>query len=54
MELRADTVINYDAVLISTNHTDIDYQLLADSAALILDTRNAMNGFVGNAEILKA
>lgn len=54
VELRADTVINYDAVLISTNHTDIDYQLLADSAALILDTRNAMNGFVGNAEILKA
>ena len=54
VELRADTVINYDAVLISTNHTDIDYQLLADSAALILDTRNAMSGFVGNAEILKA
>lgn len=54
VELRADTVINYDAVLISTNHTDIDYQLLSDSAALILDTRNAMNGFVGNAEIVKA
>lgn len=54
VELRADSIINYDAVLISTNHTDIDYQLLADSAALILDTRNAMNGFVGNAEIVKA
>lgn len=54
VELRADTVINYDAVLISTNHTDTDYQLLADSAALILDTRNAMNGFDGNAEIVKA
>lgn len=54
VELRADTVINYDAVLISTNHSDIDYQLLSDSAALILDTRNAMNGFVGNAEIVKA
>jgi UDP-N-acetyl-D-glucosamine dehydrogenase len=54
VELIEDKLSNYDAVLISTNHSEIDYQLLADRALLIIDTRNAMNGFVGNAEIVKA
>lgn len=31
----------YDAVLISTDHSAIDYQMLAQSARLIVDTRNA-------------
>jgi UDP-N-acetyl-D-glucosamine dehydrogenase len=32
----------YDAVLISTDHDNVDYKLLADVAPLIVDTRNAM------------
>lgn len=32
----------YDAVLISTDHDNVDYGLLADVAPLIVDTRNAM------------
>ena len=32
----------YDAVLISTDHDDIDYALLAETVPLVVDTRNAM------------
>lgn len=32
----------YDAVLIATDHDDVDYALLAEKAPLIVDTRNAM------------
>jgi UDP-N-acetyl-D-glucosamine dehydrogenase len=32
-----------DLVLITTNHTDFDYELLAKSEALIFDTRNAFS-----------
>jgi UDP-N-acetyl-D-glucosamine dehydrogenase len=32
---------NYDAVLIATDHDDIDYVGLAKTAKLIVDTRNA-------------
>lgn len=33
---------SYDCVLISTNHSAYDYQLIANHAKLIIDTRNAM------------
>ncbi len=32
----------YDAVVIATNHTDIDYALVGRAARLVIDTRNAM------------
>jgi UDP-N-acetyl-D-glucosamine dehydrogenase len=32
---------NYDVVLIATDHDDVDYQALAKTAKLIVDTRNA-------------
>ncbi|MEO8376362.1 MAG: nucleotide sugar dehydrogenase [Candidatus Sumerlaeota bacterium] len=34
----------YDAIIISTNHSDIDYTALGNRAKLIVDTRNAMAG----------
>lgn len=40
--LTAANVRGYDAVLISTNHTAFDYAMIADEAALVIDTRNAM------------
>ena len=40
--LDAETIAAYDAILISTDHDDVDYRLLADHARLIVDTRNAM------------
>ncbi len=45
----------FDAVLISTDHDDLDYVALADWAPLIVDTRNvfARRGIVGS-HIVKA
>ncbi|MCA8979990.1 MAG: nucleotide sugar dehydrogenase [Planctomycetes bacterium] len=43
--LDADSIRSYDAVLIATAHRAFDYELLAEHAALIVDTRNAMAGF---------
>jgi UDP-N-acetyl-D-glucosamine dehydrogenase len=39
-----DAIAAYDAVLIATNHKEIDYAQLADWAPCIVDTRNAMAG----------
>ena len=37
-----DTISAFDAVIISTNHSDINYRKLADWNEIIIDTRNAM------------
>ncbi len=42
-----ETISGFDAVVISTNHSDIDYDALAEWAPCIVDTRNAMNGRPG-------
>jgi len=38
----------YDVVLIATDHSDYDYQWIADHAQLIVDTRNATAGVKGH------
>ena len=43
-----------DAVLIVTDHDDVDYDYIGDKAALIIDTRNAMKNTSGAAPIVKA
>lgn len=40
--LTPETLRQYDAVLIATDHTPIDYALIAEHARLVIDTRNAM------------
>lgn len=40
VQLDSLTISSYDLVLISTDHDSIDYQLIADNAKLIVDTRN--------------
>ncbi len=44
VDLTAQTVSDADAVLIITNHQGIDYDLVAEHARLVLDTRNALAG----------
>ena len=39
-----ETVAGFDLVLISTNHSSVDYKQLAEWAPCIVDTRNAMLG----------
>ncbi len=50
-----ETLRRYDAVLIATDHDDVDYRLIVDHAKLVVDTRNvcAKAGIV-DARIIKA
>lgn len=54
VDLTSKTVSGFDVVLISTDHDGLDYQLLADDAKIIVDTRNAMNEFQCRAVVVKA
>tara|TARA_B100001989_G_scaffold241053_1_gene206617 strand:+ start:97 stop:1410 length:1314 start_codon:yes stop_codon:yes gene_type:complete len=45
---------SYDAILISTDHSYISYQEIADNSKLIIDTRNSMKNIKGKAKIIKA
>jgi UDP-N-acetyl-D-glucosamine dehydrogenase len=42
LPLEADVVARFDAVLIVTDHDNVDYPLLSRHARLIVDTRNVM------------
>ncbi len=42
-----DTISGFDAVVISTNHSEVDYDQLAVWTECVIDTRNAMNGREG-------
>ena len=46
IEWSAENIKSYDAILISTDHDQIDWKLLADQDVLIIDTRNAMSEYV--------
>lgn len=41
VSLTPDTLKTYDAVIIVTDHDDVDYKMVVDHAALVVDTRNA-------------
>ncbi len=45
VDLTAEEVASADAVVVVTNHSNIDYDLVVRSAKLVLDTRNAMKAF---------
>jgi UDP-N-acetyl-D-glucosamine dehydrogenase len=53
--LRPESIARYDAVLIATDHSEIDYAGLAHNAKLIIDTRNACeNAGVRSDKVIKA
>ncbi|MCS7305975.1 MAG: nucleotide sugar dehydrogenase [Thermoguttaceae bacterium] len=53
--LTAETLQQYDAVLIATDHTSVDYALIGEHARLVIDTRNAMARVLSpKARIVKA
>lgn len=47
IELTRDSVSGYDCVVIATHHAAYDWQMIADSAKLIVDTRDAMRHVTG-------
>lgn len=53
--LSPETLKSYDCVLISTNHSNYDWKMIAESSKLIVDTRNALRDIKTNREhIVKA
>lgn len=40
-----------DAILIATDHDDVDYQLVVDKAALVVDTRNVIRRHTGGTDV---
>jgi UDP-N-acetyl-D-glucosamine dehydrogenase len=55
LTITAETLAQTDAVLLATDHTALDYALIAAHAPLIIDTRNAFarRGLTGG-NIVKA
>ena len=41
VDLTAENLKKYDLVVLSTDHSDYDYQFISDNSNLIIDTRNA-------------
>lgn len=44
----------YDCVVIATDHSSYDYEFIVENAALVVDTRNAVNGHHRNGNVIKA
>ncbi len=42
-----NTVKKYDCIVIATDHSCYDYKMLAETAKLIIDTRNAVENYTG-------
>jgi len=42
-ELSAETVASYDLVIITTAHSNVDYEMVQKSAKVVFDTKNVMN-----------
>lgn len=54
IKLEKNNLADYDAVLISTDHDDVNYQMIGDNSSLVIDTRNAFSGLLTKAKIVKA
>ncbi len=52
--LTPKNVARYDCVLIATDHTDVDYALVARHARLVVDTRNATKNIRRRKNIVRA
>lgn len=52
--LSGDAVAAYDAVLICTDHDNVDYHLVGRAARLVIDTRNALAKVTSSATVVRA
>ena len=52
VELTAELLQGTHLVLVVTDHSSVDYQLVATSASLVVDTRGVMRGVEGRARIV--
>ena len=56
VELTKQNLAGFDLVVLSTDHSDYDYKMIAECSKLIVDSRNAFSkkGIVDNKKIIKA
>jgi len=55
VKLTAASIASYDAIIIATDHDDVDYKLIATHAKLVIDTRNVMERRkISNKRVIKA
>ncbi|HYD18265.1 MAG TPA: nucleotide sugar dehydrogenase [Patescibacteria group bacterium] len=54
VSLSAEKIATYDAVVVVTDHDDVDYGMVAANAKLVIDTRNALHAVHNKANIVKA
>ncbi len=52
-EMSDELLADADCVVVVTDHTTSDWQNLLDKAKLVVDTRNAVSGYSGNATVVK-
>ncbi|MCK9417970.1 MAG: nucleotide sugar dehydrogenase [Nitrospirae bacterium] len=52
--LTKESLKKYDCVIIATDHSCYDYDFILKHASLVVDTRNATNGFKNNRSVVKA
>jgi UDP-N-acetyl-D-glucosamine dehydrogenase len=52
--LTPENLASYDAVLIATDHSSLDYESIAAHAALVVDTRNVLPGRQDDPKVIKA
>jgi UDP-N-acetyl-D-glucosamine dehydrogenase len=50
--LTKELVQNADVVLIITDHTDVNYQMVVDTARMVVDTRGVTRGLQGSARVV--
>ncbi len=53
IELTEESIIDSDIVVILTDHSNIDYQLIYDHSQLIFDTRNVYSSFPDKSHVIK-
>src|SRR5690606_41512734 len=52
VELSDEALQSADCVVVVTHHDSFDWQRIADQAALVLDTRNALRHYAGRARVI--
>jgi UDP-N-acetyl-D-glucosamine dehydrogenase len=52
--LSKDMLKQYDCVVIATNHSCYDYELIVRNSSLVVDTRNVVNGYHKLGTVVKA
>jgi UDP-N-acetyl-D-glucosamine dehydrogenase len=54
VDLTKEALNSYDCVVIATNHSCYDYEMIVKNSALVVDARNSVNGLHRNGNVIQA